>query len=61
MQHLEALTREAAARVTSLIGSTPFTDLERGFHSEELELLPEELESPPEFEIGELGFDEEEA
>jgi hypothetical protein len=37
------LSREAASRVTSLIGSTAFFDLERGFHSEELEMLPEEL------------------
>ena len=29
--------------MTSLIGSTAFFDLERGFHSEELEMLPEEL------------------
>ena len=37
------LSREAAANMTSLIGSTAFNDLERGFHSEELEMLPSEM------------------
>ena len=39
------LTEQAAGRMTSVIGSTTFNDLERGeFHSEELELLPDDLE-----------------
>ena len=48
------ISREAAARVTSLIGSTPFTDIERGFHSDELEMLPEEMGELPEFGEDEL-------
>ena len=48
------VSRESAARVTSLIGSTPFHDLERGFHSVELEMLPEEMAVMPEFEEGEI-------
>ena len=54
------LTRDAAAKVTSLIGSTPFEDLERGFHSEEFELLPGELAVAPEFEDFEFGDDDDE-
>ena len=42
------------ARVTSLIGTTPFHDLERGFHAVELEMLPEEMGDLPEFAEGEL-------
>ena len=45
------MTQEAAARVASKIGSTEFTDLERGFQTEELEVLPEE------FGIGDVDFD----
>ena len=41
---------EAASRVTTAIGSTAFHDLERGFRSEELEILPEEMDTMPEFE-----------
>ena len=38
------LSKEAASRMASVIGSTAFEDLERGgFVSEELELLPHEL------------------
>ena len=44
------VSREAASRVTTAIGSTPFHDLERGFHSDELEVLPEEMEAMPQFE-----------
>ena len=41
--------------MTSVIGSTAFNDLERGeFHSEELELLPEEMEVEPIFDEFEL-------
>ena len=48
------ISREATANVTSLIGSTPFHDLERGFHADELEMLPDELaEIVPEFEDAE--------
>ena len=45
------MTREAAARMAAKIGSTAFTDLERGFQSEELEVLPEE------FGLGDVDFD----
>ena len=45
------MTREAAARVAAKIGSTEFTDLERGFQTEELEVLPEE------FGCGDVDFD----
>ena len=44
------VSREAASRVTTAIGSTAFHDLERGFRSEELEILPEEMDTMPEFE-----------
>ena len=58
MEHLweiyARVSRESAARVTSLIGSTPFHDLERGFHAVELELLPEEMGDLPEFNSEEL-------
>ena len=40
--------------MTATIGSTPFHDLERGFHSDELELLPEETEVAPEFDDDEM-------
>ena len=54
------LSREAASRVTSLIGSTAFFDLERGFHSEELEMLPEELAiGGAVFDADELATEEE--
>ena len=54
------LSREAASRVTSLIGSTAFFDLERGFHSEELEMLPEELAiGGAVFDADELAIEEE--
>ena len=53
------LSREAASRVTSLIGSTSFYDLERGFHSEELEMLPEELAiGGADFDADELAMEE---
>ena len=29
---------------TQIIGSTPFNDLERGFHEEHFELLPQEID-----------------
>ena len=49
------LTQQAAARMTGVIGSTAFYDLERGaFHTEELELLPSEMDVEPEFD----GMDE---
>ena len=45
------LTQQAAARMTGVIGSTPFDDLERGaFHTEELEMLPSEMDVTPEFD-----------
>ena len=45
------LTQQAAARMTGVIGSTPFDDLERGaFHTEELEMLPSEMDVAPEFD-----------
>jgi hypothetical protein len=45
------LTQQAAARMTGVIGSTAFDDLERGaFHTEELELLPSEMDVAPEFD-----------
>ena len=54
------LTKQAAARMTVLIGSTPFEDLERGeFHTEELELLTSELHVGPMYEPEEL-LDEDE-
>ena len=34
---------QASVMATQLIASTSFTDIERAFHSEELELLPSEL------------------
>jgi hypothetical protein len=47
---------------TQLIGSTPFHDIERAFHSEELELLPSELLAAPVFDDDELSdWDEEPA
>ena len=53
------LTQQAAARSTRLIGSTPFTDMERGeFHSEEFELLPDELGVTPEFDEDEFNGDD---
>ena len=52
------LTREAAEGVTSLIGSTPFHDLERGFHADELEMLPDELEISPEFDPEEMEMED---
>jgi hypothetical protein len=46
------LTQQAAAQMTSVIGSTAFHDMERGaFHTEELELLPSELDVLPEFDL----------
>ena len=49
------LTKEAAGRMTAVIGSTAFTDVERGgFQTEELELLPHEMEVSAEFEDCEL-------
>ena len=46
------LTQQAAARMTGVIGSTAFYDLERGaFHTEELELLPSEMDVEPEFDV----------
>jgi hypothetical protein len=44
--------------MTSVIGSTPFHDLERGFHADELEVLPNEMGVEPEFEENELATDE---
>ena len=32
-----------AAQMSTIVGSTPFDDLERGFHSEEFETLPDEM------------------
>lgn len=53
------ISKEAAGRMTSLIGSTAFHDLERGFQTEELELLPEEMSVEPEFDDFEFeGIDE---
>ena len=34
---------QASVMATQLIASTSFTDVERAFHSEELELLPSEI------------------
>ena len=54
------VTRQAAARMTRVIGSTPFEDLEREeFHCEELELLPSELAVAPRFERCELADEDE--
>ena len=50
---------EAAGFATSLIGSTAFHDLERGFRHEEFELLPEEVEAGPDFEDDETADAEE--
>ena len=37
--------------MTGVIGSTAFHDMERGeFHTEELELLPSEMDVSPEFD-----------
>ena len=45
------LTKQAAAKMTGVIGSTAFHDMERGeFHTEELELLPSEMDVSPEFD-----------
>ena len=52
------ISREAAADVTSVIGSTPFHDLERGFHSDEFEMLPEEVGAAPQFLPEELEPDD---
>ena len=38
------MSREAAARAAVLAGSTPFEELERAFQTEELELLPGEVD-----------------
>ena len=52
------LTQQAAARMTGVIGSTPFDDLERGaFHTEELEMLPSEMDVAPELD-GDDEFEE---
>ena len=54
------LTKQAAARMTAVIGSTAFDDMERGeFHHEELELLSSELLVQPEFEPDELAIEDE--
>ena len=36
-------SRQASCRMAVTIGSTPFDDIERGFRSEDLEILPQEL------------------
>ena len=52
------LTQQAAARMTGVIGSTPFDDLERGaFHTEEIEMLPSEMDVAPELD-GDDEFEE---
>ena len=44
--------------MTGVIGSTPFDDLERGaFHTEELEMLPSEMDVAPELD-GDDEFEE---
>lgn len=56
------LSFQASIVATQLIGSTPFHDIERAFHSEELELLPSELLAAPVFDDDELSdWDEEPA
>ena len=56
----EETTRLTSMVVLLLIGSTAFFDLERGFHSEELEMLPEELASGGAvFDADELAIEEE--
>ena len=35
---------ESVSWATQIIGSTPFNDLERGFHAEHFELLPQEVD-----------------
>lgn len=55
------LTQQTAARMTCVIGSTAFDDLERGeFHCEELEMLPSEMAAEPSFEDDD-DFEPEEA
>ena len=45
--------------MTRVIGSTAFTDLERGeFHAEELELLPSELAVSAGFDDDELDLED---
>ena len=43
--------------VAEAIGSTPFHDIERGFHAEHFELLPQETTIMPSFNDGECGDD----
>lgn len=38
------VSSEAVGAVSKLVCSTAFHDLERGFHAEELEMLPEEMD-----------------
>ena len=46
------LTKQAALRVSTVVGSTPFDDLERAaFASEELECLPDEHGALPTFTV----------
>jgi len=52
------VSRQAAAAMTTLVGSTAFHDIERGaFHDEELEVLSGELD----FELEEWGIEEDAA
>lgn len=46
------MTQESAARFSAQVGSTPFEDLERGFKTEELELLPEEVNGDVDIDVG---------
>ena len=55
------MSLQASVIATQLIGSTPFKDLERTFHSEELEFLPIEVDryDAPEFDEGDLPGEDE--
>ena len=41
--------------MTSVIGSTAFDDVERGFKDEKFELLPDEIGERPEFDENNVG------
>ena len=50
---------ESVGRATLIIGSTPYTDLERGFHQEHFEPLDFEVSEAPTFEPEELASEDE--
>ena len=53
-------TLELASSVATAIGSTPFHDIESGFHTEQLETLQEEAAVAPEFGADEDGMSSDE-